>query len=381
MRILHIVESLDRGGLERVVCDLVLEQIRSGDEVDVFCLFHDGAFAKDLLARGVSMTTGGKRPGLDWRLLMKLRRFIRRGRYSIVHTHNPVSNYYAVVSLLTASWRPPLINTRHNMGAQNPNDRREKIFRLSVCRTERVVMVSNQVAAKFVESGVVRAGKVRVQVNGVPFDRCVARTPETTKIARQLLGLPETAKVMGTVGRLVAVKNQQLLVNCLKSLSALRDDIYLVLIGAGPLKEDLASAARKLGLDARILFAGERPDIPDLLPALDVFVLPSLSEGHSIALLEAAAAGLALVASAVGGNPEIVSDGTTGLLVSVGDADATANAVQRLLLEPALNERLGRQARKWALTNASMSSMAIGYAAIYRDVLNGTEFTERRGSH
>jgi glycosyltransferase involved in cell wall biosynthesis len=143
-------------------------------------------------------------------------------------------------------------------------------------------------------------------------------------------------------------------------------DLRLVLIGGGALEQALRDQAAALGVCGRVVFAGARAQVAPLLPALDVFLLPSLTEGLSIALLEAAAAALPIVATAVGGTPEIVRHGETGLLVPPADGVALRLAVQQLLSDPQESQAMGRRAREWVERNASIDALCEAYEAFYR---------------
>jgi glycosyltransferase involved in cell wall biosynthesis len=370
LRILHVVESLARGGLERVVCDLVLEQARQGHRVEVLCLFEADGFADELTGAGIPVIAANKQPGLDLSVLRTLRAASRRAGHQIVHTHNPVANYYACIAELT-SWRSlPIVNTRHNMGASDPNDRREKLFRLSVARTSTVAMVSPQVSERFIKAGIVPAKKAAVVMNGIPLGRYVRATPATRATVRARLAIDADSLVVGCVGRLVNVKNHRMLLAAAAPICHSQPKVRIVLLGDGELRAELEQQARSLGIADAVRFFGERSDIPQVLPAFDVFAQPSRSEGHSIALLEAAAAGLPAVATAVGGNPEIVQHEVTGLLVPSEDVAALQGALASLLNDPARRESFASRARLWAESTISVEAMAGKYERIYRAVLH-----------
>ncbi len=368
-RVLHVVESLDRGGLERVVCDLVLEQHRRGWSVEVFCLFSQGAFAKELFDAGIRVSCGGKRKGLDFAVLSKLRDVARSGGYRLIHTHNPVANYYTCMTALFAWRRFIVVNTRHNMGAQNAADRREKLFRISLLRTAVVVMVSDQVRIRFVGDNIVPDRKAAVIMNGIPVGRYQAQGPLTKQMARSRLGLRDEWFVVGAVGRLAVVKNHALLMQAVAPLCREYPGFRLILVGDGELRQHLQEKAAALGISHQVVFTGERNDIPEILAAFDVFAMPSLSEGHSIALLEAAAVGLPIVATAVGGNPEIVQDGVTGLLVPSNDHSALRIAISGLTSDQDRRQALGHNARAWAINCVSVSSMTDNYLNLYESLL------------
>lgn len=364
LRILHVVDTLATGGLERFVTDLAIAQHRAGHAVRVFSVLRSEGFRAELEAAGVPVVSGDKRPGLDLGVLRRLRAVARS--VDVVHSHNFVPNYYAALALLGAS--SALVNTCHNMGSRLVARRLRWLYRASLARTRAVVAVGAQVRERLVADGIVPARLAGMVRNGVPMARFDDGRGRRAA-ARARLGLPADALVVGCVGRLVALKNHALLLAQLPALAARLPTLRLVLLGDGPLRDALSSQARDLGLDARVLLAGARADVADLLPAFDVFALPSRTEGLSIALIEACATGLAVVASAVGGNVEIVDDDHTGLLVPADDGPALAAALARLLGDATLRERLGAAALAWVAANASIDAAVRGYDGVYRGAL------------
>jgi hypothetical protein len=170
LRILHIVDSLDRGGLERVVCDLSLEQLRRGCSVGVYCLLSPGSLAAGLAASGVRVACGHKRSGADLRVMLQLRRLMLGGGPALIHAHSMMPNYYACAARLLAGLSITVVNTRHDMGSTRPGDRRERLYRLSVPLTRLAVMVSQGVRDHFVGAGIVPARKARLVLNGIHTD-------------------------------------------------------------------------------------------------------------------------------------------------------------------------------------------------------------------
>lgn len=363
--IVHVVDSLELGGLERVVTDLAIEQAGAGHRVVVFTIAGGGSFEADLKAAGVAVVVGDKRHAFDTGVLRALRRAVTACDADIVHTHNFVPNYYAALALAWPSARRPvLVNTCHNMGSRLSNRRLRWLYRLSLARTARVAMVGQQVHDHLVGSGIVAPHRGEVVLNGIPTRRYAAG-PNARAAARATLGMPPEALLIGSVGRLVALKNHRLLLELMPALAADWPAVQLVLLGDGPLRAELESLADSLGIGDRVHLLGARDDVAQLLPALDIFALPSLTEGLSIALLEACAAGLTIVATTVGGNPEIVSDGRTGRLVPPSDIDAMRIALAELLDDPASRTRLGAAARDWVRENGSIEAMRRNHDAFY----------------
>lgn len=369
MRIMHVVDSLEFGGLERVVTDLSIAQKAAGHEVRVFSILSTQGLRAELERAGIPVFVGNKEGTLDFRVLRQLRRLSALERLDVLHTHNFVPNYYAAASLLGSRGAPALVSTCHDMGMRLSNRKLRLLYRSSLLRTRRVAMVGRQVHDRFVGSGMVDADRATVVLNGIPVHRFVT-APQRRSAARMALGLPPDALVVGAVGRLVDLKNHQLLIEQLPALIASHPATHLVLIGDGPLAQPLSALARARGVSDRVVFAGQRSDVADLTPAFDVFAMPSLTEGLSIALLEACATSLAVVATSVGGNPEIIRHEETGLLVPPADGPALLAALQRLAAEPALRLRLGDNARQWVQTHASIEALCAAYDEFYRRALS-----------
>lgn len=369
LQVVHIVDNLDRGGLEHVVCDLSIEQMRRGCSVSVYCLHVPGSLAEGLAASGVRVLCGYKRRGPDLRVMLELSRLLRGSRRSLLHAHSMMPNYYACAARLLARLSIVVVNTRHDMGSTRPHDLRERLYRLSVPFTRLAVMVSQGVRDHFVGAGIVPARKARVVMNGIHTD-CPQTTQQTQRAAaRRRLSMDDEAFIVGCVGRLVELKNHASVVRALARAAAIQPRFRLVLIGGGPLRMELEQLVRDLGVADRVALLGERNDIRELLPGLDLFVMPSLTEGHSIALLEAMAAGCTVIATRVGGNSEVITHDRTGILVPPNDEDALCQAMLRLMDDRAHAARLAAEARAWAVKHVSVAAMTDGYEAIYAEAL------------
>ncbi|MEY4764751.1 MAG: hypothetical protein RI907_1424 [Pseudomonadota bacterium] len=363
--ILHVVDSLELGGLERVVTDLAITQHQRGHRVAVFSINATTGLAGELTRAGVDVIVGNKQGTLDMKVLRLIRHTARSMHATVVHAHNFVPNYYAALALMGMRQRPTQVVTCHDMGTRLSNKRLRVLFNWSLKRTARVAMVGKQVHDRYTQSGMVSRERAQTVLNGIPVERFTG-SPARRQEARRRLGLDETAVVLGCVGRLVALKNHQLLIGLLPDLLRKQPDLHLVIVGYGDLHETLLAQARQLGVADHLTITGQRNDVADLLPGFDVFALPSTTEGVSIALLEACATGLPAVASRVGGNPEIIHDDETGLLVPVSDASATLAALERLVCDVDLRQRLGQAAQHWVGAHASTTALEQAYDLCYR---------------
>lgn len=370
LSIVHVVDSLERGGLERLVVDLAMAQQRAGHAVAVFSINATEGFAPQLESAGVTVVRGNKRGGFDRRVMAALRRLVRQRRADVVHAHNFVPNYYAAAALLGLARRPVLVGTCHDMGTRLANRRLRWFYRLSLLRTARVAMVGRQVYERFVGGGIVAAARADTVLNAVPLERFESLAGGREQ-ARAELGIPGDALLIGCVGRLVALKNHRLMIDLMPAVLREHPNAHLVILGGGVLEAELREQVSRAGLAERVLLAGERPQVAAFLSAFDVFAMPSLTEGVSIALLEACASALPVVATAVGGNPEIIESGVNGLLVPPDDRDATLRALLSLLAAPEQRRVFGERARAWVRANASLDALRQRYDGVYRAALAG----------
>jgi len=365
LNILHVVDSLEFGGLERVVTDLAKAQQTRGHQVSVFSISPTDGFMQELLHAGIEVQVGGKSRGFDVDVLRKLRRMVVQRNVRVVHAHNFVPNYYAATALLATGGKRTLVGTSHDMGTRLSNRKLRWMYRLSLLRTARVAMVGQQVHDRYVSAGWISPRHAETVLNGIPVES-FRSSAERRAEARSRIGLAEAAPVIGCVGRLVPLKNQRLMIEVLPELRRAHQTLKLVIVGEGELDAELRELAAARGVGSDVLFLGKRSDVSDLLPAFDVFALPSRTEGLSIALLEACATGLAVVATAVGGNTEIVRQNETGLLIPVDDPGALRDALASLLSDASLRARMGRAASDWVSANASIDALCGTYDRFYQ---------------
>lgn len=364
MRITHFVENLAYGGLERVVINLVQAQLEAGHACEVICLFEEGALASELIDAGVAVTACGKRRGPDLLALARARRALAKSRCDVLHSHNDLAHYYAVAAALGLGIGR-VVNTRHGMSASATTGRRAWLYGKSMRYTDTVVAVGDTVRRFFDGAGIrPRKGIVSIP-NGIRVRKFRPANAAAHARLTSELGLPEATRLLGTVGRLNPVKDQAGLVRAFALLKRRMPESALVIAGDGQLRDELVALAAEQGVADSVFFLGMRDDVADLLEALDVFVLSSLSEGYSMALLEACAAGLPIVATNVGGNGEIVQPGINGVMVPPSDPDVLAAAIGELLRDPGRAAAFGRAGREWVLEEGSFQTMAERYAQVY----------------
>lgn len=365
MKITHVVENLDRGGLERMVIDLAHAQAGAGHDVEVICLFERGTLAVELDRSGIPVHACHKNGAGDPRPWRRLRALLSARQDGALHTHNAAAHYHAGLAGMGQRFAR-IVNTRHGMGMPRPRSRREWLYRHSLHRTDAVVAVCEAALAKFAAQGVRPRGRLLKIANGIALDGFPQASAERREALASLLGFAPGTRIIGTVGRLSPVKDQAMLLRAFARVRETMADVALVVVGDGPLRAELGALAASLGIAPRVRFLGDRNDVrAALLAGFDLFALSSISEGYSVALLEACAAGIPIVATDVGGNGEIVADGGNGWLAPAGDADAFAALAARVLRDSAQAAAMGMRGREWARIEGSTHTMAARYAELY----------------
>lgn len=352
LRVVHVVTSLAIGGLEKVVLDLVRYRTRDVFGARVICLDASGTLQQGFAELGVPVESIGTTGSVPARIL-KLARRLRQLRPHVLHTHNPQAHLHGTLAARLAGV-PVVIHTRHGrqyLGRQPL----AAISRLASRWTSEFVAVSDDAASLARETERVPEEKLRVIRNGVDLDRFDARTKRPRAIAGRAI----------TVGRLDPIKDQATLLRAVRRVVNLAPDFELDLVGDGPCRADLEALSRSLELGSHVRFLGYRENVGALLALSDFFVLSSISEGLSLALLESMAAGLPAIATDVGGNREVVVSGETGYLVPARSPEALAGAMTTLLASTSEVVRMGAAARRRIESHFNVRSVVAQYERMY----------------
>lgn len=369
--IVHAVYRLDVGGMENGLVNLInrmpVERFRHA----VVCLTHSTEFANRIQPGDVDVIELHKKPGKDLSIYPRFLRLMRKLKPQILHTRNLGTIDLAPIGALA---RVPIrVHGEHGWSADDPkglNPRHRLIRRLCDWSISQYVAVSADIAQWLGDVIAVRTSKVRHICNGVDIDKF------SSVGAKAVLPFEggDDRFVIGSIGRMDPIKNFDLLLDAIAQLVAhhknLRDVIRVVLVGDGPELSPLRQRAQSLGVSDIVYFPGARSDVADIMRCMDLFVLPSRNEGISNTVLEAMASGLPVIATNVGGNPELVADCETGALIEANDAQAIAQAITRYLGNHRLLRDHGLAARESVERRLSLPSMVTSYQEMYDEMLS-----------
>jgi len=352
------------GGAEEMVLNLV-RRLPPRFEPMVCCIHDAGPIGDEIRKTGTPFAVLGLEPGLrrPWDVA-GIRRYLRDAAPQIVHTFLLTASLYGRLAAILARV-PIVIGTEVNIYERK---RRHHAIaeRLLMAGTDRVVVSAESVREYYVRQ--VHADPARVDVIYNAVDFAQATPTESRAAMRASIGVPEDAPVAGVIARLTEQKGHRFLFEAMARRPELAN-VHVVVIGDGDLRQALAAQVASLGLVSRVHFLGARRDLGDLLAAMDVFVMPSLWEGLPLSLVLAMGASLPVVATSVAGIPEVVHDGTTGLLVPACDARALGAALARVFTDAPLRDRLGRAARASVVPRFGVDRYVESIASLYDRLL------------
>lgn len=371
LRVCHVMSADLWAGAEVQVAT-VASYLAGRAEVDLAAvLLNDGPLAVELRRLGVPVTVIDERKNGPLGILTALTRYLRAHPAEVVHTHRCKDTVLGALAARLAGVRA-LVRTVHGHTEPMRGWDRLKFGVYEAldtwtlrCFADRIVAVSRRLA-RSLDDGGYGPGTVVPIPNGVDVDRI--RSSRSREDVRRALGIDPAAGVIGIVGRLTPVKGHALFLRAARRILDEAPGARFVIVGDGPLRTELERTARDLGVAEACVFAGARRDVYDLVGAMDVFVLSSLHEGAPIALLEAMALGTPVVATAVGGVPEILTQGTTGLLVGPQDASGLAAACLELVRNPEWARGMAERARRVAADKFSHRRCGAALVGTYQAV-------------
>jgi len=369
-RVFFLLDSLNLGGTESQAVELALRLDPARYLVTLGCLRLKGPLLAWLQGSRVSVLECQVHGGVDSTngiyQMLRLARFLRRGRFQVLHTHDLWSNLLGIPAGRLARI-PVLISSRRDLSHQSWYTPRKRRFLRQLQRFSSAVLVnSEQIREQLVREDGFSPDEIRVVHNGIDLDRFSHIVPDRSRLFPGL----ENCKLIVVTGNMHSdIKGQPTLIEAAPRICHQFPKARFILIGDGERRRDFESKVAQLGLQTSFLFLGWRQDVPDLLACCDLAVLPSKAEGFSNALLEYMALGLPSVATQVGGNAEILQHGVNGLLVPPDNPEALGNAISSLLENPSFASQLALAGRERVRTCFGLERLAADVDRLYTQLL------------
>ncbi|MFZ0284694.1 MAG: glycosyltransferase [Terriglobales bacterium] len=377
-KVFFLVDSLEIGGSESQAVELALRLSQAQHRVTLGCLRKQGRLLKRMAGSRVPVLEFHPQGGIDsvrgvWQLL-RLAMFLRGEDFEVVHTHDLWSNLLGVPAAFMARV-PVIVSSQRDLSHLPWYQGRRKLWLRRIQALSSVVLANaSAIRNQLIQEGHLRPERVRVVRNGVDFEK-FDRASRDTGVASANAG---KGKRIVLVGNMISeVKGHFLLIAAAPAIVREFPDVRFVFVGDGAFRERFETQIGNQRLRGHFLFLGEREDVPEIVAACDIGVLPSKTEGLPNAILEYLAAGLGIVATDAGGNAEIVEEGVTGLLVPPDDAESLAAAVLRFLRDPDLATRLGHNGREFVRRNFGFEKLVKEIESLYEELLERREAANR----
>lgn len=372
--ITHIIYALKAGGLENGLVNIINNTPKNRYRHAIVCLTESDDFARRLTDQSTKVIALHKKEGHDLGLYFRLWKTLFELKPAIVHTRNLASLEMQLVAFFI-----PGAKRVHGEHGRDINDldgtnRKYRLLRkLMRLFVQKYITVSRDLYQWLISVIQVKPARVVQIYNGV--DTALFQPCEVNELEPVYSGSSAKPLIVGTVGRLAEVKNQRLLVRAIHQLVISEPDmagrLKAIIVGDGPSLNLLEQEIEKLGLSEVIGLAGDRSDVADLLRTMDIFVLPSLAEGISNTILEAMASGVPVVATDVGGTPELIENRVTGLLVPNNNHTELAKAIRMLIDHPEMRKEMGANGRKRVEKQFSWDRAVDEYLVVYDELLGG----------
>jgi glycosyltransferase involved in cell wall biosynthesis len=367
MRIVLLSTSMGMGGADKQLLSAAQELKSRGHAVLLISLTPLGPMGLEARSRGIATESLEMARGIpDPRGLIRLGRLVRRWNPDVLHSHMVHANFMARALRLFLRV-PALVSTIHSL--HEGGRLRMAIYRLTNSLVDKMTIVSEAAADRFVSNGIVPKSLLQVIPNGVDIDQ-FREVPANTRMSLRSSMNLDREFVWIAVGRFDPPKDYPTMLRAFAQIRKRSPATVLLLVGQGVLQPETESLARELKLGDGVRFLGVRNDVPEIMSAADAYVMSSAWEGMPVVLLEAAAAGLPIVATDVGGNHEVVCEGESGFLCPAGNPDALAHAMLRLsALSEEQRRAMGERGRRHVQANYGLGRMVERWEELYREVL------------
>ena len=358
--VLQLVPTVEIGGLEKMVLDYSHHIKNHGYMCVVASLTCSGELIPDFKKYDIPVYPLCQKNGFDFNVIKQLKKIIRDNNIEVVHSHNYASLIYAACCKIFSPGLQ-LIHTTHAIRVSNIKFKHVIVEKVLSFFCSSNIAVGDYVKSIMVKNLKYNPDKVQVIYNGIDLAKFDCYKINTVQRLKKDIGIGEKSKIAGIVSRLSQVKNHNILIDAFSTVVQHEPDAVLLLIGGGVLLNKLQDQVANMGLQDKVIFLGPRDDVAELLSIIDVFVLPSDSEGLSLALLEAAASNCPIIATDVGGNGEIVKDSYNGYIIPKRDQNAISDSFLLLFKDDDKRKTMGENSRQLVKDKFSIETMVQGY--------------------
>lgn len=371
INILHVISKLPVGGVENQLLLTLKNYDRTKLNPFVCSLLDKGEIGEEIEKTGIEVVSLKKlKHRFDWTIVRDIYNLIKRKNIKIVRTHQYHANLYGRLAAWLAKV-PCIVASVHNVYTIDRKLHRRIINRFLARLTDRVVAVSETVKKDILKYDGLHEDKVMVIYNGIDTGRF---SDIDGNIIRKEFNISYDVPVIGTIGRLTFQKGYRYLIEALSKIKERFQGIILLIVGDGLMKQELQNYASTLGLNKNVIFTGYRRDIPALLAAMDVFVLPSLWEGLPNALLEAMGAGKPIIATDIPPIREVINSEKSGILIPPKDSNTLASSIKSLLVNKTFALTLGKNAQMRAFSNFNIETTVSKYMELFEEILQNKKW-------
>jgi len=370
IKVAHITLCMEPGGIENFVVNFSRYINRSRFMLSVICLDSGGILLDEINSSGFKSFVLSRNAGVDWKLIISLARIFLKEKIDIVHTHNEAAHFYAGLAAKLIL-HPCLVTTEHSRHYIDDNYKIRRLQKILMSKiTDRWITVSGELARlSIVKDGLSSKKVVSVQ-NGIDINQFIQPYMIKNELAelKESLNIPENAKIIIMVARFHPVKNHALFIQAISGIRGQIDNLHVIFLGDGELRDELIKLTKKLGLDNIIHFLGYKKNVGTFLWLSDIFVLCSKTEGLPFSLLEALAAKIPVIITRSANRAELIKDGINGKIVE-SDTDSLSSALITLLKNPNSCKRMSENGFDFVKEHFSIERMIKSYEDIYENIL------------
>ncbi len=365
IKILHLTFDMAIGGTEQVIRQLVENTDMDKFDVSILCIDNKiGDIGQQLLKQGIKIISLNRQPGFDTHLIKEIRQIIRLEQVNVLHCHQYSPYVYGVLAAFMTQVK--VIFTEHGRFYPDSSSwKRRLINPLLAHITNQITSISKATKQALIDFEFLPADKIKIIYNGIAN---LSNQKYDQQAIKKELGISSDELVLGTISRLDPIKNHKMLFSAFKEINDKIPETRLLIIGDGPLRQELEQQCRELEIIEKVIFTGFKVKPQQFLKCMDIFLLPSFSEGTSMTLLEAMSFSKPCIVTNVGGNPEIVIDGKTGLVTANDDKNALIKACLQLLKSRHLQYQYGKAGKERFLDKFIVQKMVDQFQFLYQDL-------------